>query len=77
MWGFCASFAATSPPRLWKPSPQSPQKLQHISRRRQALQHMLTQEKNRLRLCRDAGLKRDIEEHIEFLQEKTERLKSK
>jgi transposase len=73
--GTLAQFCRDLNPRLWKPSASEVQKLQRISRRRQALQKMLTQEKNRLQLCCDPELETDIQDHIEFLKEKIEQLK--
>jgi len=73
--GILCQFCGDLNPRPWKPLPETTQKLQQLSRRRHALQQMLTQEKNRWLLCQDDGLKQDIQEHIEFLQEKIEGLK--
>jgi transposase len=73
--GILSQFCRDLTPRLWKPSATEVQKLQRISRRRHALQEMLTQETNRLQLCRDAELEADIQDHIDFLKQKIEQLK--
>jgi transposase len=46
--GVIARFCARMQPRPWKPSPVSVLELQQMTRRREDLQHMLVQEKNRL-----------------------------
>lgn len=72
-----ARFCRDIHPRLWHPTPAAIAQLQSLTRRLKALEQMLTQEKNRLELCRDPELRGDIEAHIEFLEKQAQALKER
>lgn len=75
--GLIARFCRDLKPSRWKPAPEAVAQLQALSRRLEALEQMMTQEKNRLKLCEDAGLERDITSHIQFLEEQATRIKKR
>lgn len=60
----------------WQPSEAEVARLQAYTRCLDALEQMLTQEKNRLKITPKA-LKADIEVHIEFLQEQVKTVKKR
>jgi transposase len=62
-----AQFCRDIKPATWQPSEAVVQELQAFTRRLEALEQMVTQEKNRLGITPTA-LKGDIEAHIEFLE---------
>jgi transposase len=62
-----AQFCRDIKPSLWHPSEAMVEELQAFTRRLEALEHMVTQEKNRLGIT-PAALQADIEAHIEFLE---------
>jgi transposase len=75
--GLIARFCRDLKPALWQPSPEEVSKLQRFARRLEALEQMLTQEKNRLDLCVDDDFRVGIESHIEFMEaEKSSLVKS-
>lgn len=74
--GLIARFCRDLKPSLWQPASAEVAKLQGFSRRLEALEHMLTQEKNRLDLC-DDEFREDIESHIEFLEAQIESVKKR
>jgi transposase len=72
--GVIARFCARMQPRPWKPSPVAVSELQQMTRRREDLQHMLVQEKNRLETAIES-LKARIKEHIQFIETEIQSLK--
>lgn len=62
-----AQFCRDIKPSLWQPSEAMVEELQAFTRRLEALEQMVTQEKNRLTIT-PTTLKADIEEHLEFLE---------
>ncbi|XGV94783.1 MAG: IS110 family transposase [Leptolyngbya sp. BL-A-14] len=62
-----AQFCRDIKPAAWQPSKVMVQELQAFTRRLEALERMVTQEKNRLDIT-PAALKPDIEAHIQFLK---------
>jgi transposase len=62
-----AQFCRDLKPAVWQPSEAVVVELQAFTRRLEALEQMVTQEKNRLPIT-PAALKQDIETHIEFLE---------
>jgi transposase len=75
--GLIARFCRDLKPTLWHPAPDEVAKLQMLSRRLEALEHMMTQEKNRRELCTDDGLRADIDAHLEFLEAQATALKKR
>lgn len=75
--GLIARFCRDLKPQAWEPAPVEIRQLQAFSRRRQAIEKMMTQEKNRLDLTTDEELKADIEEHLAFLEQRLEALKKR
>lgn len=69
-----AQFCRDLKPAPWQPSDAEVMTLQAYTRRLEALDQMLTQEKNRLKITPDE-LKPDIEAHIEFLTEQVKSVK--
>lgn len=74
--GLIARFCRDLKPSLWQPSAAEVAKLQGFSRRLEALERMVTQEKNRLDLG-DEEFRADIEAHIQFLNEQVESVKKR
>ncbi|MBE9141265.1 IS110 family transposase [Nodosilinea sp. LEGE 07088] len=72
-----ARFCRDLKPTLWHPAPDEVAKLQRLTRRLEALEQMMTQEKNRRELCNDDELKADIDAHIEFLEAQETALKKR
>ncbi len=62
-----AHFCRDIKPALWQPSEPIVVELQALTRRLEALEHMATQEKNRLKIT-PVALKADIEAHLVFLE---------
>lgn len=62
-----AQFCCDIKPSLWQPSEAVVEELQAFTRRLQALEQMVTQEKNRLTIT-PASLQPDIEAHLAFLE---------
>ncbi|XGV95329.1 MAG: IS110 family transposase [Leptolyngbya sp. BL-A-14] len=62
-----AQFCRDLKPAAWQPSQSMVQELQAFTRRLEALEQMVTQEKNRLDIT-PMVLKGDIEAHIQFLE---------
>ena len=75
--GLIARFCRDLNPSLWRPSSAEVAKLQGFSRRLEALEKMITQEKNRLELEEEDEFREDIESHIEFLETQVESLKKR
>lgn len=71
-----AQFCRDLKPACWQPSEAEVMTLQAYTRRLDALEQMLTQEKNRLKITPDE-LKVDIEEHIAFLKEQVNSVKKR
>ena len=71
-----AQFCRDIKPAPWQPSEVMVQALQAFTRRLEALEQMLTQEKNRLGITPTA-LKGDIEAHIKFLEEQMTMVKKR
>ena len=71
-----AQFCRDLQPAPWQPSVTEVSQLQGYTRRLDALEHMLTEEKNRLQVT-PADLKADIEAHIQFLQEQVATVKKR
>ncbi|NJO79144.1 MAG: IS110 family transposase [Cyanobacteria bacterium RM1_2_2] len=71
-----AQFCRDIKPAAWQPSEAMVQELQAFTRRLEALEQMVTQEKNRLGITPTA-LKGDIEAHIEFLEEQITAVKKR
>lgn len=69
-----ADFCKTLNPRPWKPSAAEVAELQALTRRLDALDKMITQEKNRLETAPEI-LQGDIEDHIGFLKQQVNALK--
>jgi transposase len=72
-----ARFCRDLKPTLWHPAPDEVAKLQALTRRLEALDPMMTQEKNRRELCDDDGLRADIDAHIEFMEAQETALKKR
>lgn len=70
-----AQFCRDIKPAAWQPSKVMVQELQAFTRRLEALERMVTQEKNRLDIT-PAALKPDIEAHIQFLKGQMTTVKS-
>jgi transposase len=62
-----AQFCRDLKPAAWQPSEATVMELQAFTRRLEALEQMVTQEKNRLTIT-PAALKADIEAHLAFLE---------
>lgn len=69
-----ARFCERMQPLLWRPQPPEVEQLQALTRRLEALEQMITQERNRLKTAPDL-LKAHIEAHIEFMQAQLKALK--
>ena len=69
-----ANFCKNNHPKPWKPPTAAVAELQALTRRLDALDHMITQEKNRLGTAPEI-LHGDIEAHIEFLKGQLKALK--
>ena len=69
-----ANFCKSLDPKPWKPPATEVAELQALTRRLDALDHMITQEKNRLETAPEI-LHEDIEAHIEFLKGQLKALK--
>jgi transposase len=63
-----AQFCRDLKPAPWQPSSEEVLELQALTRRLEALEQMVTQEKNRLTITPES-LKQDIEAHLTFLEE--------
>ncbi|UBF25619.1 IS110 family transposase (plasmid) [Kovacikia minuta CCNUW1] len=74
--GLIARFCRDLKPSLWHPCAAEVAKLQGFSRRLEALEHMVTQEQNRLDIC-DEEFRADIEAHIQFLKGQVESVKKR
>jgi transposase len=61
-----AAFCATNRPAAWEPPSPSARELRALLGRRDALEAMRTQEKNRLQVCRET-VRGTIEEHLAYL----------
>lgn len=72
-----ARFCRDLNPTLWHPAPDEVTKLQMLTRRLEALEQMMTQEKNRRELYDDDELRADIDAHIEFLEAQETALKKR
>jgi transposase len=72
-----ARFCRDLKPTLWHPAPDEVAKLQMLTRRLEALEQMMTQEKNRRELCDDDELRADIDAHIEFMEAQETSLKKR
>jgi transposase len=72
-----ARFCRDIKPSLWHPAPAAVAKLQSLTRRLEALEQMMTQEKNRLELCDDPELRAEIEAHIKFLEDQAKAVKQR
>jgi len=72
-----ARFCRDIKPSLWHPAPAAVAKLQSLTRRLEALEHMMTQEKNRLELCDDPELRAEIEGPIKFLEDQAKVVKER
>lgn len=75
--GLNARFCRDLKPSLWHPAPAAVAKLQSMTRRLEALEQMMTQEKNRLDLCDDPDLRAEIEAHIKFIEEQAKTVKQR
>lgn len=75
--GLIARFCRDINPSLWCPPATEVAKLQGFSRRLEALEKMITQEKNRLELEEEVEFRADIESHIAFLETQVELLKKR
>ncbi|MEM1281627.1 MAG: IS110 family transposase [Cyanobacteria bacterium P01_H01_bin.152] len=71
-----AQFCRDLTPAPWQPSATEVNQLQGYTRRLDALEHMLTEEKNRLQVT-PQDLEADIVAHIQFLQEQVETVKKR
>ncbi|MEM6835965.1 MAG: IS110 family transposase [Cyanobacteria bacterium P01_C01_bin.120] len=71
-----AQFCRDLQPGPWHPSAAEVSQLQGYTRRLDALEHMMTEEKNRLQVT-PQDLVADIEAHIQFLQEQAETVKKR
>jgi transposase len=71
-----AHFCRDLNPALWQPSEAEVMTLQAYTRRLDALEQMLTQEKNRLHITPEE-LKADIEAHLTFLKEQVKTVKKR
>lgn len=69
-----ARFCERMQPLLWRPQPPEVEQLQALTRRLEALEQMITQERNRLKTA-PTLLKAAIEAHIQFLQTQVQALK--
>lgn len=72
-----AQFCRDLKPALWQPAPEAVQQLQAYTRRLEALEQMLTQEKNRQLIAPSEDLAADIEAHPAFLEGQRETLKKR
>ncbi|MEM6717660.1 MAG: transposase [Cyanobacteria bacterium P01_C01_bin.147] len=70
-----AQFCRDLKPAPWQPSAVEVSQLQGYTRRLDALEHMLTQEKNRLQVT-PQDLEADIMAYIQFLQRQVATVKS-
>jgi len=68
-----AEYCRDIHPRPWTPPTPAVAQLQHLVRRLDALEQMLTQEKNRLETAPEAFVA-DIEAHIEFMEQQSQTL---
>ena len=71
-----AQFCRDLKPAPWQPSTAEVSQLQGYTRRLDALEHMLTEEKNRLHVTPE-NLVADLEAHIQFLQEQVATVKKR
>lgn len=71
-----AQFCRDLRPAAWHPSEAEVQELQAYTRRLDALEQMLTQEKNRLTIT-PSELKADIEDHIQYLEQQVKAVKKR
>ncbi|NEQ48050.1 MAG: IS110 family transposase [Leptolyngbya sp. SIOISBB] len=71
-----AQFCRDLKPALWQPSATEVSQLQGSTRRLDALEHMLTEEKNRLKVT-PQDFEADIVAHIQFLQGQVETVKKR
>ncbi|NEQ48051.1 MAG: IS110 family transposase [Leptolyngbya sp. SIOISBB] len=71
-----AQFCRDLTPSPWQPSAIEVSQLQGYTRRLEALEHMLTEEKNRLQVT-PQDLEADIKAHIQFLQGQVETVKQR
>lgn len=71
-----AQFCRDLKPAAWQPSEAVVLELQAFTRRLEALEQMVTQEKNRLTITPEA-LKGDIEAHLKFLEEQITSVKKR
>lgn len=72
--GIIAQFCEALQPQTWTPPAPEIARLQGYSRRLKALTKMKTQEQNRLKIA-EKELAQDIQEHIQFLEEKIQGIK--
>jgi transposase len=70
-----ARFCAAMKPGLWTPEPKEIRELRSLMRRVDALVEMRQQESNRLEVS-DKVVKKDIEDHIEYLTNQIDSIKS-
>lgn len=70
-------FCQAIKPSLWHPAPEEVAQLQTLSRRLEAIEQMMTQEKNRRHLYDDAELRREIDAHLEFLETQAQAVKKR
>jgi transposase len=75
--GLIARFCRDLKPSLWHPAPAEVAKLQMLTRRLEALEQMMTQEKNRRELCDDDDLRAEIDAHLEFMEAQETALKKR
>lgn len=71
-----AQFCRDIKPSAWQPSEVAIEELQAFTRRLEALEQMVTQEKNRLTISPEM-FKGDIEAHIEFLEQQITAVKKR
>jgi transposase len=71
-----AQFCRDLKPAAWQPSEAEVMTLQAYTRRLGALEQMLTQEKNRLKISPNE-LREDIEDHLAFLKEQVKTVKKR
>ncbi|MDC0833608.1 transposase [Geitlerinema sp. CS-897] len=71
-----AQFCQALKPAAWEPSSEEIQSLQTYTRRLQALEGMIAQERNRLHVT-SQELQADLEEHIQFLEAQVQSVKKR
>jgi transposase len=71
-----AQFCRDLKPSLWQPSEVAIEELQAFTRRLEAIEQRVTQEKNRLTISPEQ-FKRDIEVHLEFLEQQITAVKQR